>query len=208
VNPWRERLYASLVDQPQPIFTCGTTTVPSASIWTGSQRWIRALRAAGIEAGDVIALQLKPSPVFVQVLVAALCNDNVIAIGESAPCYAHVVIDDAMATSVNGPRFSLTRNQSNRSLGLCEVPRFVFCAAGPPVAWQDRDIDGWIDFLGSASSVRDAVFVADSEWRNAGTIVRNTLTPIFLGAAHVIIPSSPADRRVLARQHSASLIRV
>jgi hypothetical protein len=208
VNRWRERLYEALVDQPQPVFTSGDTTIPAASIWTGSRHWIRALRDGGIAPSDVVGIHLTPGPAFVQLLVAALCNNNIIAIGDLAGAYAHVIIADDMATPVAGPTGPLVRREPTQQLSFATMLRFVFCGLAEPVAWHDRDVDGWIEFLGAASPMRNAVLVADSEWRSAGTIVRNTLTPICLGAAHVIIPASPADRRTLTRQYTAEMIEV
>jgi hypothetical protein len=63
-----------------PVFTAGSTTIPAASIWTGSRLWCAAFRDHGLVPGDVIGIVGVPGPAMVQVIVAALWEDLCIAV--------------------------------------------------------------------------------------------------------------------------------
>lgn len=67
---WRSTLYDNLRDSANPLFLFRETTIPAASIWTGSRHWVRTFREHNLGEGDRIVIDLPPGPEFIQVIVA------------------------------------------------------------------------------------------------------------------------------------------
>ncbi|MDX1931354.1 MAG: class I adenylate-forming enzyme family protein [Capsulimonadales bacterium] len=97
-GPWQAMLYARLRGRPYPLFVFEEVIVPAASIWSGARLWLHAFREAGLVAGDRIVVAVKPSPAFVQVLVACLWEGYTVAFAPETD-QAHTI--DALMTALD-----------------------------------------------------------------------------------------------------------
>lgn len=75
MDPIKEWLYDRLRDSARPLFVFTDRTIPAASVWTGSRKWVRTFREQGIKSGDRVVMALPQGPEFIQVLVAALWEE-------------------------------------------------------------------------------------------------------------------------------------
>ncbi|MCR9144183.1 MAG: acyl--CoA ligase [bacterium] len=77
---WKEQLYNSLRAQPKPVFVFGESIISGANLWSGARVWTRALREAGVKAGDRILISSEASQSFLWILIASLCEELTIAL--------------------------------------------------------------------------------------------------------------------------------
>ena len=79
-SAWRERLHARLAGQPVPLLILPDQIWTAASLWSGSQQWVRAFRAAGLQPGDRVVCALPAGAAFVQLLIASLWDGLSLAV--------------------------------------------------------------------------------------------------------------------------------
>jgi hypothetical protein len=199
---WKTLLRNALYEQAEPVFTCGTTTVPAASIWTGSRLWTNAFRANGLLPGDTIAVDLAAGPVMAQVLVAALWEDLVVVLvpphsTASLPVATRVVICDSPSLDVvpvwcpmgvSGPAHPLCSPAvSPHHEHVLTGSRFLTRGSAGWSALSDSQVLKVLDHALATNSYRDAAFASTSSWSDERTLVNHFLAPLFGKAGHIII---------------------
>ncbi|MGD9795977.1 MAG: hypothetical protein AB7V43_21130 [Acidimicrobiia bacterium] len=68
----RSLLHQALVGRSEPVCFFDDATVPAISAWAGARAWVRALRRAGVVAGDRVVISVADRPVAFEVIIACL----------------------------------------------------------------------------------------------------------------------------------------
>lgn len=71
----RDVLYRVLANNATPVVLFPDGVRSAASLWAGTREWTRAFRAAGLEAGQVVASALPTGEALLQLLIACLWDD-------------------------------------------------------------------------------------------------------------------------------------
>ncbi len=213
-NPWRSLFRSALYEQATPIFTHDQTTIPAASVWTGSRLWTSAFRAAGLATGDAVAIDLAPGPIFVQVLVACFWEGLTVALlGREnreipLPEQVRVRITDRSAVTENAPvtegadQSALCPVWHAVSIGgpttLCSLPEREEVASSDRLLVIEQSSWLGVSDLALLDALFDEVRVNQShgqviisliDWTSKDALIRGVLAPIATGAAHVITAS-------------------
>ena len=69
---WQNELYAQIKERPNRLYLTPERIVPLGSIWSGSRKWMRRLRASGLRPGDRILVEAVPSATSINLLICAL----------------------------------------------------------------------------------------------------------------------------------------
>jgi hypothetical protein len=157
---WKGLIRPALFEQANPVYTRGSTTIPAASIWTGSRLWTAEFRRRNLHGGDLIAVALPAGPVFAQVAVAALweglhvavvpgCSDASLPEDARLIVCAHTDVDRGVEVctplGVSGPSaHRLVGNSAIRPSQLPATPtvesRVWFCEDGLWVGYGDEEL--------------------------------------------------------------------
>ncbi len=173
------RLRVALQHQAEPVFTSATTTIPAASVWTGSRHWARAFRKAGLVAHDTLGIDLVAGPAFVQILVAALSNEYQVCFGDDI-LSAHIVITSDMVNGITGPACDLVMSCPPRANKT--VPARSTASTPSPSPSCIRNVGAVVPNPVLANDV----VVVRGPWMSVKTVEDFALVPILSGAAQVV----------------------
>jgi hypothetical protein len=207
---WRQALRDALFEQPMPIFSAGATTIPAASIWTGSRLWTKAFREADLVFGDVIAIDVVAGPICAQIITAALWEGLVFAVLDRSdistvalPPGARLVISDrhlvtALPTwgclGIGGPevRSAAARIGSDTFVtdGDSEIAMLSMVKTdAAETIWEpvtDTSLQQFLTGHLPSSRYDESVIVSTLSWSRPEDLVAGFLAPLLGGAAHLV----------------------
>ena len=211
----RVLLREHLHQRPEPLFVCGESVIPAASLWTGARRWVEPLRAAGIGGGDTVAVLLAPGTAFVHALVACWWVGATVHLGGagprcSCPTPPRLTVADrpvaGVATwrphAVDGPAHPLATPACGtaRTPATIDGPDLAIVTCTPrhrrvltTAELLDRLTDPFLDVPPGGTCT------AATAWTHADGLLHGLLEPLLGGAGVVAVdPWAGRDRAAVA----------
>jgi hypothetical protein len=188
---WYAALRTLIRDQPYPIYKSGDTTIPAASVWTGSRLWSRSFLELGVESGTVVGFACSLSVGALHALIGAFTVGATIAVGPGVEARSvNLLLTDAHTMGICGPSAALSAPSGN--VHVARSTRLLDVNTGWTKPWTDSDL--LLSARAEASPDRAAMFRVEAPTGVASLetqqVVRLVLTPLLYGVECVEITSS------------------
>lgn len=190
-----ERLRARLGAGAHSLIWAGEVATDAAALWAGAAAWVARLCAAGLAPGDRVVCALAPGPVFIMVLVAALCESWTFA--PLPPSADVLTATDAVDARAVVDADGVLRVRASAGPPTPDV-RLLLATSGTTgaprrLAISEANLLAVLDSHLGPLALEDAVLLSVLPWHHVFGLVLELLAALLAGAEIVRDPSGGRD---------------